>query len=66
MHVDIQIVIHNKQLHQSPAASADRVSREEHRKWGVRGRSGKESENIEFAILSVPSSVSLPGLAFDR
>ena len=59
-------MIHNKQLHQSRASSADGVSREEHRKLGVKERSGKQSENIEFALLPAPGSVSLPCLPCDR
>lgn len=52
-------MIHNKQVNQSPVASADGVSREEPRKLGLKGRSGKETENIEFASSPAPGLLTL-------
>ena len=40
-------------------ASADGVSREEPRKLGLKGRSGKETENIEFASSPAPGLLTL-------
>ena len=38
-------MIHNKQVNQSPVASADGVSREEPRILRLKGRSGEDTEN---------------------
>ena len=38
-------MIHNKQVNQSPMASANGVSREEPRKLRLKGRSGENTEN---------------------